>query len=174
MTQVPLVTADFKQYVNAWLYGLALLWNVEITELTLSDPAVEAAFRLASVCGQAEWSMDEDEGEELDHEPVVLDWDEAETKCLEERAYIWKGVLAGEHRLDLKTILAKIPRFDSLPSRPPENNLRGNAPKSDGREREAWQQTLVHIGIDGGITSALPLEDASREPPHWSLSFTNS
>ena len=146
LTQVPLVTADFKQYVNAWLYCLALLWNVEVAELTLSDPAAEAAFRLASVCGQADWSMDEDEGEEVEERDlVVLDWDEAETKCPEELAFIWKGVLAGERKLDLKTILAKIPRFEGLPSRPPENNFRGDAQKRDDRERKAWQQTLLHI-----------------------------
>ena len=89
--------------------------------------------------------MDEDEGEELDHEPVVLDWDESETKCPEELAYIWKGVLAGERRLDLKTILAKIPRFDGLPSRPPDNNFRGDVQRKDDRECKAWPHTLLHI-----------------------------
>ena len=96
LTQVPLVTADFKQYVNAWLYCLALLWNVEAAELTLSDPAAEAALRLASVCGQADCSMDEDEGEEVEERDlVVLDWDEAETKCPEELAFIWKDLQGG-------------------------------------------------------------------------------
>jgi len=50
LTQVPLVTADFVMYRNTWLYCLSLVWNVEVQELTLSDPAAEAAFRLASVC----------------------------------------------------------------------------------------------------------------------------
>jgi hypothetical protein len=64
LTQVPLVTAEFNQYRNAWLYCLSMLWNVEVTELTLSDAAAEAAFRLASVCSQGgEW-MEEDEEEE--------------------------------------------------------------------------------------------------------------
>ena len=141
LTQVPLVTADFKQYINAWLYCLALVWNVEVAELTLSDPAAEAAFRLASVCSQSgDWSMDEDEAEgDEEQEVVVLDWDEQLAKCPDELAYIWKGVLAGDRRLDLKAILSKVPRFEGLPFKPPENNFRGDALKKEDRERKAWQ-----------------------------------
>ena len=35
LTQDLLVTAEFNQYRNAWLYCLSMLWNVEVTELTL-------------------------------------------------------------------------------------------------------------------------------------------
>ena len=147
LTQVPLVTADFVMYRNTWLYCLALVWNFEVQELTLSDPAAEAAFRLASVCssGGGDWSMEEEdeEGEE-EHNQVTLEWDEPETKFPEELAYIWKGVLSGERHLDLKSVLTKIPRFEGLPSKPPENNFRGDAHKREDRERKAWQQTLLH------------------------------
>jgi len=86
---------------------------------------------------------DEGEGEE-EQGQVTIDWDEPETKFPDELAYIWKGVLAGERHLDLKSVLAKVPRFEGLPSRPPENNFRGDAHKRDDRERKAWQQTLLH------------------------------
>ena len=36
LTQVPLVTADFVMYRNTWLYCLALVWNFEVQELTIS------------------------------------------------------------------------------------------------------------------------------------------
>ena len=105
LTQVPVVTADCVVYRNTWLYCLALAWNVEVPELTPSDPAAEAACRLASVCssGGGEWSMEEEdeEGEE-EHNQVTLEWDEPETKVPEELAYIWKGVLSGESHLDLR------------------------------------------------------------------------
>ena len=83
LTQVPLVTADFVMYRNTWLYCLALVWNVEVQELTLSDPAAEAAFRLASVCssGGDDWSMgEEDEEGEEEHYQVTLECDEPKTK----------------------------------------------------------------------------------------------
>ena len=41
-----MVTNDFAQYKDAFLYSLALLWNVEVAELNLSDKGAEAAFQL--------------------------------------------------------------------------------------------------------------------------------
>ena len=115
LTQVPLVTADFVMYRNTWLYCLPLVWNVEVQELTLSDPAADAAFRLASVCssGVGDWLMEEEdeEGEE-EHKEVTLECDEPGTKFPEELAYIWKVVLYGERHLDLKCVLKKFPRFE--------------------------------------------------------------
>ena len=40
------MTNDFAQYKDAFLYSLALLWNVEVAELNLSDKGAEAAFQL--------------------------------------------------------------------------------------------------------------------------------
>ena len=56
------MTAEFNQYRKAWLYCLPMLSNVEVTDLTLSDALVEAAFRLASVCSEAgEWMEEDDD-----------------------------------------------------------------------------------------------------------------
>ena len=41
-------------------------------------------------------------------------------------------------------MLTKIPRFEVLPSKPPENNFRADSHKREDRERKAWQQTLLH------------------------------
>ena len=70
-------------------YCTALVWNVEVQELTLSDPAAEAAFRFARVCssGGGGWSMtEEDEGGEEEKNQVMLEWDEPETKFPDELA----------------------------------------------------------------------------------------
>ena len=45
---VPLVTSDLVNYQNAFLYALALLWEVEVPQLELSDRAAQAAFALAT------------------------------------------------------------------------------------------------------------------------------
>ena len=41
---VSLITADFSQYKNSFLYALALLWSVDVPQLELCDRAGEAAF----------------------------------------------------------------------------------------------------------------------------------
>ena len=46
----------------------ATLWNVEVTELTLSDASAEAAFRLASVCSESGKWMEEDEEDDFEIE----------------------------------------------------------------------------------------------------------
>ena len=46
LTGLPLVTADFTQYRNSYLYALAMFWSVEVDELNLTDRAAEAAFGL--------------------------------------------------------------------------------------------------------------------------------
>ena len=75
---------------------------------------------------------------------MTLEWSEPETKFPEELAYIWKGVLSCERHLDLKSVPTKIRRFEGLPSKPPENNFRGDAHKRKDLERMAWQQPLLH------------------------------
>ena len=141
LTQVSLVTAEFNQYRNAWLYCLSMLWNVEVTELTLSEAAAEAAFRLASVCSEAgEWMEEDEEDDQPEGEsPVALDWDEPSTPCPVELAYILNRVQSDEHRLYFKQVLGSIPRFTGLPSKPPENNFRGDSHRRDYKERKALQ-----------------------------------
>ena len=75
---------------------------------------------------------------------MVLDWDEPGVPCPVELAYIWNGVQSGARRLDLKQVLDSIPRFTGLPSKPPENNFRGESNRRDDKERKAWQQSLLH------------------------------
>ena len=43
LTGVPLVSSDLDSYKNAYLYALAILLDVDIPSLNLSDRAAEAA-----------------------------------------------------------------------------------------------------------------------------------
>ena len=63
ITAVPLVTEDFVQYKSAFLYALAMVWEVELGNLSLTDRASEAAFNL--VQAHQSWSP-----ERLAHAPV--------------------------------------------------------------------------------------------------------
>ena len=51
---VPLVAAEVSSYRNSWLFALALVHNVEVGGLDLSDRASEAAFALTSLISQPE------------------------------------------------------------------------------------------------------------------------
>ena len=52
LTRVPLVSADFSQYRNSFLFALSLYWEVDVLKMDLSDRASEAAFGLASLFAQ--------------------------------------------------------------------------------------------------------------------------
>ena len=46
---VPVVAAEVSSYRNSWLFALAMVHNVEVGGLDLSDTASEVAFALASL-----------------------------------------------------------------------------------------------------------------------------
>ena len=51
LTGVPLVSKDFTSYRDAWLYGLAQHWQVEVPECELSPQAAAAACAVTEACG---------------------------------------------------------------------------------------------------------------------------
>ena len=51
LVEVPLVTSNFTEYQNSFLYALALLWGIEVPTLELSDRAAQASFALARKFG---------------------------------------------------------------------------------------------------------------------------
>ena len=53
ITRVPLLSSDFGMYRNAFLYSLALLFQLDVHELNLSDRAAEAAFALVEAYGKS-------------------------------------------------------------------------------------------------------------------------
>ena len=92
LTVVPLVSADFRQYLNSFLYSLALLWEVDTPLIELSDRASEAAFGLATVFSKdqppkGEFPEEGSEGEE--HADMVMEWDEPLMSLPPELTYLW-------------------------------------------------------------------------------------
>ena len=49
ITRVPLVVPQLKPYVEAWLFALAIHWNLDVPQAQLCDRSSEAAFKLAEV-----------------------------------------------------------------------------------------------------------------------------
>lgn len=166
LTGVPLVKGVWSEYRNAFLYALALFLEVEVPELDLSDRVADAAFALLNVFAGADAqpsgtvvqgydSRSGDPGSypgaghpfaptEDSEDEVQLTWDEQKLPLPAELAYIWAGTVAGERRLDLKTILASYPRFAQLPATAPTNNHRGDGASKQDKKEKSWQQTLLH------------------------------
>jgi hypothetical protein len=120
---VGLVSGDVNQYKDAFVYSLALAWEIEVPQLTLADRCADAAFSLAGLW-TGNW-MEEDPGEEGDpnSEPhseaeVRLAWDEPEVDAPAELAFIWKEVAAGKRKLDTRGFLEACPKFKGLPQKP--------------------------------------------------------
>ena len=53
-TGVPLVADSVSQYRDCWLFALSMNWGLDISQLSLSDRAAEAAFALASMISMEE------------------------------------------------------------------------------------------------------------------------
>jgi hypothetical protein len=96
---VPLVAAEVSSYRNSWLFALAMVHNVEVGGLDLSDRASEAAFALASLISQPEQWLEQPSAvpknsspEEEDAKPEDaidgMDWDEPEEPLPAELAYL--------------------------------------------------------------------------------------
>ena len=159
LSGVPMVKSSWLEYRNSFLYTLALLTEVEIQELDLSDRAAEAAFNLAQVF--AGDGMEEDYAnnlgsnpgtqglfpnypESVDEEEPVLSWDEPQADLPGPLQFLWTKTVSGERKLDLKSVLTTVPRFGQLPAAPPNNNHRGDGLLKKDKQEKAYQQTLLH------------------------------
>ena len=169
---VTLVSSDFADYRNAFLYSLCLLWSLDVLQLTLADKAAEAAFQLFQLYnlqednGQA-MAIDSPEIEEEDEEHT-FSWEEPEYHLPKELARLWQRSEAGSRRLDLKQVLEMLPRWCELPNKPKANNYRADSSKHHDKAFKVAQQQLLHslrlqaclFSLDSGARDA-----PEKEPP---------
>ena len=109
ITRVPLVTTDFQEYLNSFLFAVAIFLQIEVPHIQLSDRASEAAFGLAECFG----SMLEDENKPEDPSPTLVNitWDVPLVELAPELAYLWTGVEKGQRHLQLTEVLEDVPRY---------------------------------------------------------------
>ena len=135
--RVPLVNSDITEYKHAWLYALALSWQVEVPNLVLSDRAGDAAFQLME-------NILSDAAEENPQVPTPddegLEWEQPSVSLPRELLYLWTKAAQGD-KLDLASLLQEVPKFLELPTRPPENNGR---PSQVDKQLKVVQQLLLH------------------------------
>ena len=172
---VPLVSPEVKDYKGAFLYALALHWNLDIIKFELSEKAAEAAFSLAAVFsneGQAQGDVhfDDRDGDNSDvEEELRFEWEERLTPLPSDLAHLWARYGDGSQRFDVKSLLEQMPKWEELPPKAPDNNLitKLEANSSLGRfdKLAKTQQTwLLHNLRVLAVVSSL-LSDVSSEEP---------
>ena len=167
LTGVPLVTTAFSQYRSAWVYALALFWNIQLDLADLPDRAAEAAFQLVQAMQGEQLDtgvsllpspsvlpdstlegMDEDGGSDAEEEeveaPTVLPWDTPVVEMPTMLQTIWKQVLEGNRKTDFKSMLDKVPLFKHIPSKANSNNHLRDGTKYWDRTCKTWEQRSLH------------------------------
>ena len=156
LTGIAMVTAEFEEYKNLYLFALALLWGIDVPSFALSPPAAEAAFALQQVLGgaavpasasapPARPSPQPAEAAAEAPEEVLMEWDEEVHPLAPELTQLWSEVQAGTRKFTLAHVLDSVPRFGDLPIKPPENNFRQQGKSTYDRQLRSYQQTLLHI-----------------------------
>ena len=163
LTAVSLVSSQLAQYSHAFLFSLALVKDVEITQLDLVPQAAEAAFALkrlwselmqehparqqkipkAKTPAAEEEEMDD---EEDDEEEVAgrLPWETEEVGLSEELNLVLKRVGEGE-RLPVGQVLRDIPIFQGLKIRAETNNHQRDARSPQDKFLCSLQQRLLNM-----------------------------
>jgi hypothetical protein len=156
------VTGDFKEYLNCFLYSLALASNVSILTLQLSDQAAEAAFRLAD-----RWNHPGNPGEpaqrgssaepepEQEDEPRLsfdendalsathLPWETPAVSLEGDLVLVLNKLKEGE-RVDAKKLLDEIPCFRELKQRAEDNNHKRDGQGPADRQLKVFQQRALN------------------------------
>ena len=147
---VTLVTGNFKEYLNAFLYSLTLHWALEVQSLTLDGQAAQAAFLLQGLyCQQANQDMQIDDdkasgNQSEDENEMFFPWEEETVGLPKELAVLLERALSGSSRLNIKTLLEQLPRFAEVPQRPKVNNYRNAGASQLDKSIKVAQQHLLH------------------------------
>ena len=149
LCQVPLVSSSFDNYRDAWVYGCALHWKVEIPEFSLLEVSAAAAFALASACSAHGGAVAPEEEEDEDGlKEVVQDrrfvWEEPQQPLPEGLLVLWRRFGLGTEKFEVRQLLERLPRYTGIPARPAENNHWQAARSKSDKSLKAQQQTVIH------------------------------
>lgn len=138
-TGVALVADSVAQYKDCWLFALSMIWNLDISQLALSDRAAEGAFALATLMSESE----DGEYQVMDN-TATLDWEEEEEELHSDLKRLLARVAAGK-KLEMRCVLESCPRFAGLPAKAPENNHRQDRSSQVDKNYRSLQNTILHL-----------------------------
>ena len=146
--------SSISTYRDSWLFALSLFWDVEVGLLDLPDRGAEAAFALCArlsegrggVLSQEPVTREGREAEEEEEENAAarFEWDEPLYELPSDLQALWEGVRSHARKLDLRSVLEAVPKYNVIPLKAPENNHRGDGKRERDRQVKAWSQTLLH------------------------------
>jgi hypothetical protein len=155
LTGVAMVTTNFKEYLNSFLFSLALCAGLEIPALELTDKASEVAFGLSEhwqAVGEGQvppasqppakhFKPSEDED---DAEDAHLPWELPQVALEPELLKCLKRVGAGE-KFPARSLLEEVPLYEGLKSKAEENNHGLDGRSQQDKMLKAWQQRMLNV-----------------------------
>ena len=148
LTGVYMVSGRLQDYLNSFLYSLAMVAGIDVPTLDLGDKAAETAFCLAD-----RWSgmsavpaATEDAAalaEEEVEEPQFV-WEQSQEDLPPDLMCILNKVAANE-RLDVKMLLENTPVWTGLKRKAEENNHRGDARSAGDKFLKQLQQRILNV-----------------------------
>jgi mannosyltransferase OCH1-like enzyme len=126
-----------KEYLNAFLYSLALAAGIEVPQAQLSPVAAEVAFKLSEKWSQSALPNDSDE-----HVPR-LSW-QIEYEDLPADLKLVCGKLRSGDKLDVKRLLDGIPLWSELKSKAEDNNHRLDSKNNHDKFLKTIQQKILN------------------------------
>ena len=152
-TGVSLVSSEFHEYRDAFLFALSLILNLEVPRATLPEAGAQAAFAWASCLQEPEEQMnveqanasDEEEKEQTKADGLpALPWETEQVDLPPILQKIWQSVQEGK-RLEMTSVLKDMPSFKGLPVRAPENNSLREAKGQMDKVHKSWETTALQV-----------------------------
>ena len=167
LTNIAMVSSNVVDYLNSFLYSLALAAGVEVHQLELGDKASDVAFKLyerwathlQGFVPQAGEGVPEGEGEGEGEQGFTWQWYEETLPT--DLAQILAQHNKGELRLDVKFLLDQVPVWNGIKQRAEENNHRqdnkSQVDKVLKTVQQKWLNVLrVHAALHSALSGAPP------------------
>ena len=158
LTGEALVSADLKDYIDCFLYSLALAAEVDPGPVHLSDRQASVSFALAHVWRESRRRRpaggpqptelgfpDNPVGEDGDKEASPLPWEQQKEDLPQDLYQVTARFAAGDLKAFAKAILDSVPYWNSVKARAEENNHREDGRNKSDRVLRTLQQRVLSL-----------------------------
>ena len=150
LSGVAVVKSSVQPYINAWLFAIALITQMDLPQFDLDKDVAEAAFAIAARVDKVAPTPVPAEpvaldSEDSDDEQVRFGWDEDATELPKELRALWDRAHSGDQRIDVRKLLEEHPRFEGIPNKAAENNLLPEFRKKQDAFLKAVSQQVLNV-----------------------------
>ena len=155
---VGIVKATWETYRDIWLLAVAMICDVELPQMEMSQESSGAAFAIAAYAEELCSGNKPGEESSEDDDDLKFDWDEEEIPLPKELLQLWQRAEKGEHRIDVRRLLSEHAKLAGVPARAPENNLQQWAKTRHDKFLKVVSQSLLNIVRVLGNSYARPTQ----------------